>query len=162
MPNFYHKGVNSVRSQFGLLVVAKLIRNFGYPNILLKKYLPFCAVQYKLAVLFLSVSLVVYKNWRVFCCARKLCSLHIALYTCLFLVLTYGTWAVLVSWSTCQGICVTLYAGLNKRSIFHFSVGKILCFQLNPLNYWKEICLRMLLPKSFVLTAFMSYRMFSY
>lgn len=45
MSNFYYKSVNSVRSQFGLLVVARLIGNFGYPNTLFKKYLPLHAVQ---------------------------------------------------------------------------------------------------------------------
>lgn len=47
MPTFYHKGVNSLKSQFGLLVVSRLIlyHGFRYPNILFKKYSPLHAVQ---------------------------------------------------------------------------------------------------------------------
>lgn len=45
MPNSYHKGVNSLKSHLGFLVVARLIRSFRQPNILFKKYLPFHAVQ---------------------------------------------------------------------------------------------------------------------
>lgn len=56
-PNFYHRGVYSLRRQFWLLVDARLVlRNFGYPNILFKKYFPpSCSSKHKLAILSLCI-----------------------------------------------------------------------------------------------------------
>lgn len=45
MPNFYHKVVNSLRRQFGLLVVARLVlRNFGYQTYCSGNVFPLLAV----------------------------------------------------------------------------------------------------------------------
>lgn len=84
MPNFYHKGVNSLRSQFGLLVVVRLIRNFGYPNILLKKYLPFHAVQYTNLPCFSCLYLWWFTRIEEFFAVQESCAAYTFHYTLVF------------------------------------------------------------------------------
>lgn len=98
MPNFYHlhhKGANSLKSQFGLLVVVRLIGNFRFPNILFKKYLPLHPVQPCHA--FPICIFVCLQELKSFFLYKKTVLLTHFITDLSVLVLTYGTQAVLVS-----------------------------------------------------------------